>query len=386
MTTPTQSFSSFVSNSVAAIQGMASQLVDLTVGSVLRSFVDAYSLLALWFQAIALQVAALTRFATSNGPDADSWGAQFGFNRGQGSAASGQVTFARFTPTQQATIPAATNTGTAANPVFTGGTITQTQTGVQYQVIPDTTQAAYNSALNAYVLPAGTANINATVAALVSGSGGNAIEGLINVLASSIPGVDTVTNAQPFQNGTDPQTDPQYKAGFPGFLQSLSKATPAAIAAAIDSVGQDVDFTYTENENLDGSPNPGFFFVIADNGTGNPPSGFLTAIGSAIEATRGGTITFAVFPPTIVTANVAMVIATNGTVVHATAVAAVIAALTAFIDALPIGAPLPFTILSSIAYGVAGVTNVTGITLNGGTADINTTATQIVKLGSAAVT
>ena len=371
MAVSTQTFSQFVSNSVAAIQGLASQLVDLTVGSVLRSFVDSYSFLALWFQGAALQIASIARLATSSGADVDSFLADFGATREGGDQASGQVTFARFTPTLQATIAV--------------GTIVQTQTGVQYQTIADTTQAAFNASLNAYVIPAGTSSITASVEAITSGSAGNAGAGLINTLASAVPGVDTVTNAAPFENGTDPQTDAQAKASFPGFLQSLSKATPAAIAFAIQSVGENVDFTYTENETLGGAPQPGFFFVIADNGTGNPPSGFLTAIGNAIEATRGGTITFAVFPPTIVTANVAMVITTNGTVVHATAVAAVEAALAAFIDALPIGAPLPFTILSSIAYGVAGVTNVTGITLNGGTADIVPTASEIVKLGTAAV-
>jgi Baseplate J-like protein len=381
----TNTFSTFVSNSAAAIQGAASQLLDLTVGSVLRAFVDAYSLLALWLQAVALQVAALTRLATSNGPDVDSFLADFGDAREQGTFASGPVTFARFTPTAQATIQAATQSGTTAAPVFTGGTVIQTQTGVQYQVIPDTTQSAFNVSLNAYVIPAGTASITATVQALVSGSAGNAGEGLIDVLSSAVPGVDTVTNAAPFQNGTDPETDAEARAGFPLFLQSLSRATPTAIEAAIQALGENVDFTLTENETLAGVAQPGFFFVVADNGTGNPPSGFLASVGSAIEAVRGASITFAVFGPTIVTANVVMQIATSASVVHATAVAQVTAALQAFIDALPIGASLPFTILSSIAYGVSGVTNVTGVTLNGGTADIDPTAAQIIKAGTISV-
>jgi len=207
----------------------------------------------------------------------------------------------------------------------------------------------------------------------------------INALSASIPGVDTVSNPAPFINGTDPQTDPQYKAGFPLFLQSLSNATPAAIRRAVQSVGENVDFTYTENQSLAGVFQPGFFFVIADDGSGSPPSGFLTAIGNAIEAVRGDSVTYAVFPPTVVTANVAMVITTATGFVHATVVAAVIAALQAQINVLPIGADLPYTFLSSIAYSVPGVTNVTAITLNGGTADLVTTASQIIKIGTAAV-
>ena len=79
-----------------------------------------------------------------------------------------------------------------------------------------------------------------------------------SVLAGSIPGVDTVNNAVTFTNGTDPQTDAQYKVGFPGFLQSLSKATPAAIEFAVQSVGEDVDFTFVENQTLAGVFRPVF--------------------------------------------------------------------------------------------------------------------------------
>lgn len=369
MTTSTKTFSQFVSDAVAAIQGQASQLVDMTVGSVLRSFVDSFSLNALWLQAEILQAASLTRFATSNGSDADSWGADFGFDRLGGDFASGPVIFARFTPTAQALVSI--------------GTLIQTQTGVQYQVIADTSQPAFSAALNAYVLAAGTASITATVEALIAGSAGNAGAGLIDVMASSIPGVDTVTNAALFANGSDPELDPAYKARFPQFLASLSNATPAAIKAAVQDIGTNVDFTYTENQNPDGSAHPGFFFVVADNGSGNPPASFITAVAAAIEAVRGDSITYGVFPPSILTASVNMTIVTAAGFTHATVAAAVVAALSAYINTLPIGAPLTYAILSSIAFGIAGVTNVPLglLTLNGGTADLDPTAQQIIKAG-----
>jgi uncharacterized phage protein gp47/JayE len=370
MSVSTKTFSQMVQDGVAAIQGASSALVDMTVGSVLRAFVDAYSLLALWLQAIALQVASLTRFATSNGPDADSWGADYGFTRLGGAFAEGPVTFARFTPTAQALIAV--------------GTIIQTQTGVQYQTLADTNQPAFNAALNAYVIPAGIASITATVQALVAGSAGNAGAGLISVLASSIPGVDTVTNALAFANGSPPEPDPVYKARFPQFLASLSSATPAAIKAAVQAIGTNVNFTYTENQNLDGSAHPGFFYVVADDGSGHPPSSFITAVAAAIEAVRGDSITYGVFPPTIILANVSMTIVTAAGFVHASVVAAVSAAITAYINTLPIGAALPYAILSSIAFGIPGVSNVPlGLyTLNGGTADIPATAQQIFKSGA----
>jgi hypothetical protein len=382
----TQTFSQFVSNSVAAIQGVAAQLIDMTVGSVLRSFVDAYSLLALWFQATALQTASLTRLATSFGADVDSFIADFGFSRGGGTLASGAVTFARFTPTAIATIPAATQTGTTSEglPIFSGGSVVQTATGVQqgiqYQVIPDTTQPAFNVAQNAYVIPAGTSSITATVQALLAGSGGNVVVGAINTIAAPIPGVDTVTNAAAFDNGADPQTDAQVKAGFPSLLQSLRSATPAAIQGAIAAIGENVDFTYTENVNLDGSPHPGFFFIIADNGTGSPPSNFITAVAAAVEAVRGDSITFGVFPPTIVPANVALTIVGGSR-------AAVTAALTSFTNSLKIGAPLDGAVLAGVALGVSGVTNVplSLFSINGSNSDLMVTDQQIVKIGTVSI-
>jgi hypothetical protein len=47
---------------------------------------------------------------------------------------------------------------------------------------------------------------------------------------------------------------------------------------------------------------------------------------------------------------------------------------------------LPLTRVASIAYGVAGVTNVTGITINGVAADLTAATTQIIKAGTVAVT
>ena len=91
----TQSFGVIVQNAVTAVQGAARQLLDFTVGSVLRAVVEATAAMALWLQGIALQIASLTRFSTSNGPDADSWAADFNFPRLAAQAAQGSVIFSR---------------------------------------------------------------------------------------------------------------------------------------------------------------------------------------------------------------------------------------------------------------------------------------------------
>src|SRR6266702_7550701 len=108
---PTQSFTQIVSNSIAGIQGRASKLINFSTGSTLRAIVEGFAGLYLWFQAMVLQVLQATRLSTSSGVDVDTFCADFmpiiagsittvlpsGSPRLGAQAASGQVTFTRFT-------------------------------------------------------------------------------------------------------------------------------------------------------------------------------------------------------------------------------------------------------------------------------------------------
>ena len=77
----TKTFAIIVSDAAAAVQGSASKLIDMSVGSVLRAVMEAAAAIAIWLQALALQIAAQTRFSTSSSADADTWAADFGFVR-----------------------------------------------------------------------------------------------------------------------------------------------------------------------------------------------------------------------------------------------------------------------------------------------------------------
>src|SRR5690348_7832551 len=99
------SFSSLVQNMAAYVQGSASQLLDLTVGSVLRAILEASASMALWLQWLVLQLLAITRLATSSGNDVDSFVNDFGLTRLPGVGATGTVTFGRFNNTPAAFIP-----------------------------------------------------------------------------------------------------------------------------------------------------------------------------------------------------------------------------------------------------------------------------------------
>ncbi|MDE1009659.1 MAG: baseplate J/gp47 family protein [Paraburkholderia fungorum] len=368
----TQSFSAIVSNFATAVQGAASQLIDFTIGSVLRAIAEAMGGVALWLQGLILQVAALARAATSNGADLDSWLAQFGFSRLPADAATTEETFSRFTPTNQALIPV--------------GAIVQTADGtVQYSVIADITNAAYNASLGGYVLPAGQASVNVTMQCTVAGTIGNVAAGALNTLGTAISGVDFVSNSTVIANGVAAETDTAARARFVLYIASLEAATLLAVQNAIASVQQNLTDTIAENQQYNGQTQYGYFTVIVNDGSGNPPSSTLTNVANAIEAVRPLCSTFGVHGPTVETATISMTITTAAGYTHSAVVAEVVAALQAYIATLTLGQSLPWSILSSIAYGVSGVTNVTNVLLNGGTADLTATPQQVITAGTITV-
>ena len=75
-----RTFDAIVTSAAAAVQGAATQVLDLTVGSVLRAILEANAGLGLWLQWSILQLLQTTRAATSTGADLDSWVGDFGMH------------------------------------------------------------------------------------------------------------------------------------------------------------------------------------------------------------------------------------------------------------------------------------------------------------------
>ena len=368
-----RTFDAIVAPAASAVQGAAQQVLDLTVGSVLRAVLEANAGLGLWLQWLILQMLQTTRAATSGGPDLDTWVADFGLTRLPAVAATGTVTFARFSPVTAALVPV--------------GTLVRTSDGTQsFAVTADPTNAAFSAAQNGYQLAAGTSQVTVPIQAATAGSAGNVLAGSIALIVAAIPGVDTVNNAAPTASGIDGESDPALRSRFTAFLNSRSQATPAAVGYAISTVQQGLQYTIQENVSQAGVVQPGCFVVTVDDGSGHPPATLLSAVGAAIEAVRPLGALWTVVPPTVTTANVTMTLSTASTAVHATVTAAVAAALGTFINALPVGAPLPWSRLAQVAYDAsASVLNVTAVTLNGGNADLLPGQSGVVKAGTVTV-
>jgi phage-related baseplate assembly protein len=362
-TLPTKSFETMVSQVVSGVQGRASKLVNFATGSTLRAISEAFSGLFLWFQALVLQLLTAVRLSTSQGVDVDTFTADFmpttGTFNGVASprlgaqSASGVVTFGRQTA------------GPSSCFIPVGATLQTADGSQRYAVTADATFATYSALLGGYTLPAAVATINVPVAALTPGSSGNVVSGSVSVITSAITGIDYVFNGAAFTNGADFEIDSSLKKRFAAYILGLSRGDHYGLAASLLGTNITIQWTLTEGFNLDGTYHPGYFFIIADDGSGAPSSGFLAAVTAAAQAVRPLGIMCGVFSSTIIAATPSMILTTAPGYDHPTIVAQVKAVLQTNINALGLGIGLGVDDLYEWAKSVPGVTKVTAVLLNG---------------------
>ncbi len=337
--------SQLVQNILNTIQSKVNKVLDFTIGSVFVALAEAQGQTAMWLQSLILQVLAWTRAQTSTGSALDLWLAQFGFSRLPGVSASGSVTMgANVAPTSPVPIPA--------------GTTVQTVTGVQFL----TTQAA--------TLEPGSTSVSVPVTAVLSGTTGNVAVGAITQFVTAVPGIDTVSNPVAFTNGVNPESDSAVRSRFVTYIASLQKGTKLAVTAAVLGVQQGLTYNLVEFQTESGASALAYFYVVVNDGTGNPSSTLLQTIYNAIDAVKAAGIQFNVYGPTAVSVNIGMTVSIAAGYQFSAVQSAIETAIDQAIAALPIGGTLYWSQLYAIAYGVAGVVEVTGMTANGGTADI----------------
>lgn len=364
----TLTITTLVRQQAAAIQAKTTALLSFVVGSIELARAEAVAAIAVWLQSLVMQLLSATRLSTSTGTDIDTFVGDFGLIREPAVAATGQVAFSRFTPTNQAL-------------VAVGSTI-QTADGSQsFTVIADTTQAAWNAALNAYVIPAGTASAIATVQAVNAGIQGNVNANTITTISTAISGVDTVTNANAFSSGVDQETDPALIARFQLYIQGLKQGIASSVASAISGLQQGIQYTLVENQDYSGATDNGYFYVVISPGT----SGLQSLVYAAIDAIRPLTSRFGVFAATQLTANVSATVTAASGYTHTQVAAAVTTAIQDFIATIQLGQTLYYTQLYAVIWAVPGVQDVSALLLNSGSADLAATAQEAIVAGTVAI-
>ena len=369
MQLPLQDFTGLVKTQAAAVAGSAAQLIDLSVGSVLRAVLEANACVGLWIQWLIVQVLATTRAGTSAGADLDSWMSDFGLARLAAVPAQGIATFSRVTAGLATVIPV--------------GALVRTGVGVSsidFIVRADAGHPAWTG--NAYTLAAAASAIDVPVVALVSGGAGNVRPGQISILGIAIAGVDGVTNTAPLAGGLDAEGDVALRVRFSRFIDSRSRATEQAVAYALASVQQGLSYTIQERLDPSGAFRPGFFTVTVDDGSGSPPASLLAALSAAVEAVRPIGGAFSVRAPSVIFANVVMHVTAS-----APAIAKVSAAVGTYLGQLPIGGWLVLSRLTQLAHDAdPSVASVYGVTINGVGTDLQVPASGLIRAGTVQVT
>lgn len=372
---PVLSFDDFVQLQVAAAQSVSTSPLDLSPGSPLLAAIEATSFICLTIQNQIVSILQTERLATSSGNDVDTFVNDFGLTREPGVAASTQVVFSRYDTTNPSLVPV-------------GALLKSTDGTLAYTVVADSTQAAYSAAQGAYLAQSGASTLTATVQCSTVGAAGNVGQGAISVIASNVNDWTSVSNASAVQNGADPESDSALKSRFVAYLAALSRGTVAAIQYAIESVQPNLTYRVLENTAPDGSALDGFFTAVVDDGSGAPSSDLLARITTAVAAVVpvNDTARFAVIAPTVLSASVAMSLTVQAGYTKSLIQSAIVASITQYVDALPVGSPLPYSVLGKMAWDSAsGIQNVTNLTLNGGTADLGGGPAQVVKISSVVV-
>lgn len=378
MADPTvKTFRQLVQQGAAAVQSRASGLVDFSVGSVTRAIIQAVAGVALWLQALILALLASTRASTSSGADLDTFVADFGGPFVEGGVADiqrlgaapavGLVTFTRLTPQ-----------GTAAIPV---GATVETRDGRQrFAVQADTGNGTYDPAQRAYIMNPGVAEVTVPVATSQVGSAGNVLAGAVSVITSPIPGVDLVENEADFINGQDAESDEAFRARFRAYVASLREATRPAILRFVTSLQPGIRAVLVEGQELDGTPRPGFFYVVVDDGTGDPPQTLIDGAAAVVREHRAAGTEGAVLAPVVVPLVVTFDITADATAHQAEDIALAEAAVARLINTRQMGERLPRTRLYSAAYAAADtIRDVDNLLINGLAADIEVEPWQVVK-------
>jgi hypothetical protein len=370
---PTKSFSQIVTDTTAGIQGRAAKLIDFSEGSTLLAIAEGFAGTFLWFQAMMLELLTAIRLSTSKGNDVDTFTADFmplvsGTTSPRLGAqfASGEATFSRFTAAPTTCF------------ISVGSTMaTSDGNNTQFAVVANLTYGTYSPtpAPGGYTLASNVADIVVPVQASVAGAAGNVSAGALNTITSPIRGIDTVTNTAAFTNGANQESDSALKKRFADYILGLSRGDVFGLNSAIEGTAVTVQWTLTEGYNLDGSYHPGYFFVIADDGSGTPSPEFLDIVDDAAQSVRPLTVQCSVFPPTVVLANVSMQLTTADGYDHNVVVAQVAASVALNINNLGLGNELPWSILASWAYAIPGVTKVENVFLNGEQGDAATITT-----------
>lgn len=258
------------------------------------------------------------------------------------------------------------------------GTIIGTSSGLQY-VTQDVVSILIGNT------DSGAANIVATEA----GDKYDVQIGIINVLSSSVPGVNSVTNNTATSGGRDKETNSDYFARFTQFILGLDGCNKYGIFTAAVTVDT-IQSGFVEDHF---PPESGIwnFTVYVDDGSGSVPAAKLTEIydkiyGNNTESSQGyaaAGINFRVLSAGLVAVAVAYTVLVD---ITSTSVAAITLTInntiTNYVNSLWVGADVLISEVNRLIKGLDRVIDVQALTLNATTSNVVTTPSQVPRIST----
>jgi uncharacterized phage protein gp47/JayE len=258
------------------------------------------------------------------------------------------------------------------------GTIIGTSSGLLY-----TTQ-------NEVVILAG--NTDSAVANIIANKAGAEYDvqiGLINVLNSSVPGVNSVTNNTATSGGRNRETNSEYFARFQNFILGLDGANRYGIFTAAVTV-DNIRSAFVQDHF---PPESGIynFTVYVDDGSGSVPQSKLDEIylkiygndTSELQGYAAAGINFRVLSAGLVNVAVAYTVKIDLNSTDATAITATLNnTITNYINSLWVGSDVLISEVNRLIKGTSGVLNVEALTLNGLEDDVTTLASQVPRIST----
>jgi len=334
-----------------------SKITDLNLGSALDT----------QFQAMATQLnQALVKTSGSFKTQFEQIPFQaFDFNRKTEAKSSGTVVFSRQTadPTQ-IDIPI--------------GTVVGTSSGLLY-----TTQDVVS------ILAGNTDSGAANIIAEKSGDTYNVLVGVINVLNSSVAGVNSVVNNIATSGGLNREANSSYFARFKNFILGLSGSNRYGIFTA--ATGVDTIQSAFVEDHFPPELNLYNFTVYVDDGSGSVPQDKLDEIKLVIygndtvsyQGYAAAGINFRVLTAGLVPVDVDYDIELDTVNVDSTEIEVTVQnAIENYINSLWVGSDVIWSEVIKIIQGISGVISVPSLTLNGNSSDVVTLPSQVARVST----
>jgi len=327
---------------------------DFTPGSIIRSVLETTAIFVEYLQFLIETVFRSFYTDTAEGQDLKNRIADFGMEANEAVAARGIQTFSRNTP------------ATESFTIFTGTTVSTE---------PDVFGNTINYDVE-FDIPFVSGAISATgyVVCQVTGANGNCPSGAITNIPTTISGIDSTTNALPFSNGAEAETDDQIRRRIPVHLNGLQKGNRYGIESDI----YDIDgITFVKLEK--NIPTNGTITVYVSNESGIISAEQLDLIEDAISSSVSFGIEYSVVTPIVeyVVISLDAEIDTEN-YIESSVKSLIIESIAEKVRTNPNSDLFIYDII--LAATIVGVSNVKNVTINGVASDFVVTGFKVIRL------